>query len=73
MPSDEAIFADHGAEEKATAKAAGATYVDTTPWFCSDVCAPIIGDMVVYQNEYHITAVYARHLSGVVASAVGMS
>jgi SGNH domain (fused to AT3 domains) len=72
-PADEAIFADHGAGEKATAKAAGATYVDTTPWFCSDVCEPIIGDMIVYQNEYHITAAYSRYLAGVVASAVGMA
>lgn len=71
-PADEAIFADHAAREKATAKANGATYVDTTPWFCSDVCDPIIGNMIVYQNEYHITAAYSRYLSGVVASAVGM-
>jgi SGNH domain-containing protein len=71
--ADEAIFAAHGAAEKATAKAAGATYVDTTKWFCTDVCSPIVGDMVVYQNEYHITAVYSRYLSGVVASAVGMA
>jgi hypothetical protein len=71
--ADESIFAEHGAAEKATAKAAGATYVDTTPWFCTDVCTPIVGDMVVYQNEYHITAVYSRYLSGVVATAVGMA
>jgi hypothetical protein len=71
--ADESIFAEHGAAEKATAKATGATYVDTTPWFCTDVCSPIIGDMVVYQNEYHITAVYSRYLSGVVATAVGMA
>jgi hypothetical protein len=47
--------------------------VDTTPWFCSDVCAPIVGDMVVYQNEYHITAAYSRYLSGVVAAAANMT
>jgi hypothetical protein len=72
-PADEAIFAGHAAEEKATARANGATYVDTTPWFCSDECDPIIGNMIVYQNEYHITAAYSRYLSGVVASAVGMA
>ena len=37
-------------------------------WFCSDVCDPIIGNMVVYQNQYHITAAYSRYLSGVVAA-----
>ena len=71
--ADEAVFTDHGKVEKATAKAAGATYVDTTPWFCTDTCEPIIGDMVVFQNEYHITAAYSRYLSGVVASAVGLA
>jgi hypothetical protein len=71
--ADEAVFAEHGANDKRTAKAAGATYVDTVPWFCSDVCSPIIGNMVVYQNQYHITAAYSRYLSGVVAKAVGLT
>jgi hypothetical protein len=71
-PADEAIFAAHAAGERATAQAAGATYVDTAGWFCSDVCEPIVGNMIVYQNEYHITAAYSRYLSGVLASAAGM-
>jgi hypothetical protein len=29
--------------------------------------------MVVYQNQYHITGVYSRYLSGVVASSVGLT
>lgn len=71
--ADEAVRAEHGAEDKKTAEAAGATYVDTVPWFCSDVCAPIIGNMIVYQNQYHITAAYSRYLSGVLAEAVGLT
>jgi hypothetical protein len=71
--TDESVFADHGANEKKTAEANGASYVDTIPWFCSDVCDPIVGNMIVYQNEYHITAAYSRYLSGVVATAVGMA
>jgi ABC-type Fe3+-hydroxamate transport system substrate-binding protein len=68
-----AVNATHGADEKQTADTAGAKYVDTTKWFCTDVCEPLIGDMVVYQNQYHITGVYSRYLSGVVASSIGMS
>ena len=67
-----AVNAEHGAADKATAEAAGAVYVDTTKWFCSEVCEPIIGTMVVYQNQYHITGVYSRYLSGVVAASVGL-
>jgi hypothetical protein len=68
-----AINTDHGADDKRTAEAAGATYVDTTKWFCSDVCEPIIGNMVVYQNQYHITGVYSRYLSGVVGAGLGLT
>jgi hypothetical protein len=68
-----AVNSEHGAGDKATALAAGATYVDTTKWFCSDICEPIIGSMVVYQNQYHITGVYSRYLSGVVASSLGIT
>jgi hypothetical protein len=68
-----AVNREHGAAEKKTAEAADATYVDTTTWFCTDVCEPIIGSMVVYQNQYHITGAYSRYLSGVVATAVGIT
>jgi SGNH domain (fused to AT3 domains) len=68
-----AVNTAHGAAEKDTADAAGARYVDTTKWFCTEVCEPIIGDMVVYQNLYHITGAYSRHLSEVVASSVGLA
>jgi hypothetical protein len=29
--------------------------------------------MVVYQSQYHITGVYSRYLSGVVASSIGLT
>jgi len=68
-----AVNTEHGTEEKKTAENAGAKYVDTTKWFCSTMCEPIIGTMVVYQNQYHITGVYSRYLSGVVASSIGLT
>ena len=67
-----AVNTEHGAADKKTAEAAGAKYVDSTKWFCTDMCEPIIGTMVVYQNQYHITGAYSRYLSGVVASSVGL-
>lgn len=68
-----AVNTVHGADEKRTALAAGASYIDTTKWFCSDICEPIIGTMVVYQNQYHITGVYSRYLSGVVGASLGLT
>ena len=71
--AETAVNAEHGAADKKTAEDAKAKYVDTTKWFCTEVCEPIIGTMVVYQNQYHITGAYSRYLSGVVAAGVGLT
>ena len=39
--------------------------------FCSAVCTPIIGNMLVYENQYHITETYATYLSGALQNALG--
>jgi hypothetical protein len=70
--ASQAVNWDHDTAEKKATEAAGATYVNTVDWFCSDVCGPIVNNMVVYQNQYHITAAYSRYLSGVLATAVGL-
>jgi hypothetical protein len=67
-----AVNYDHDADEKKTAEAVGAKYVNTVDWFCSDICSPIINNMVVYQNQWHLTAAYSRYLSGVLATSVGL-
>jgi hypothetical protein len=72
-PAAQAVNWDHDAAEKKAAEAAGAKYVNTVDWFCSDVCSPIVNNMVVYQNQYHITAAYSRYLSGVLATSVGLA
>ena len=42
----------------------------TTPWFCSRVCTPVIGRYVVYMDQFHVTATYARYLSVVLGQAL---
>lgn len=42
----------------------GQTFVNVDPWFCTDVCPPVIADRLVYSGSYHITDTYARYLSG---------
>jgi hypothetical protein len=63
----ENIFHD---EERAAAAATGASYVDPTPWLCSTTCSPIVGRMLVYRNQFHISATYAAYLSGVIRAAI---
>jgi SGNH domain-containing protein len=59
----------NGADE-AAAKATGAGYVSVLPWLCSAVCTPVIGNILVYRNQFHITGTYARMLSGVLQDAL---
>jgi len=53
-------------QEKALAAAAGASYIETTPWFCaSNTCAVIVNNILVYRDDNHITATYASWLTPV--------
>ena len=70
--ASKAIFSAHVAEEKQTAESVGARYVDVTPWFCTSICEPIIGNMIVYRDQYHVSATYANHLSAVLVQAAGI-
>jgi hypothetical protein len=43
---------------------AGATVVDPMPWFCSlQTCPVVVGNILVYKDESHISTVYARLLA----------
>ncbi|MCC7087762.1 MAG: acyltransferase [Dehalococcoidia bacterium] len=57
--------------ERSVAETAGVAFIDVTSWFCGSVCSPVIGNMVVYTNDYHVTATYARHLSWALESVLG--
>lgn len=69
-PARLAVKTDHAQAERAAASHGGATYVNVVPWFCSATCTPIIGNMVVYFDAYHITKTYATFLSGALESAL---
>jgi peptidoglycan/LPS O-acetylase OafA/YrhL len=56
--------------EQAAAHAAGVEYIDPTPWFCTEVCSPIIENHLVYLDGLHITATWAEYLWHVLADAV---
>ena len=48
------------------ADAAGATYVDTAPWFCrDDLCPTVLGELLPYRDQNHVSDTYARYLTEV--------
>ncbi|TFV92688.1 acyltransferase [Blastococcus sp. CT_GayMR20] len=50
--------------EKAGAEAAGATYVDPTPWFCfRNTCPAVVGSTPVFSEGVHLTPQYSRKLA----------
>jgi peptidoglycan/LPS O-acetylase OafA/YrhL len=56
-------------QEKALAASTGAGYIDTDPWFCiSTTCTVMVGNMLVYRDDNHITATYANWLAPVIGA-----
>jgi SGNH domain (fused to AT3 domains) len=54
--------------EREVARATGAALIATRQWFCTTRCSPIVGNMVTYYNEGHVSATYAEFLSGVLGT-----
>jgi peptidoglycan/LPS O-acetylase OafA/YrhL len=50
--------------ERAAVLAAGGSYVDVTPWVCtSATCAVIVGNLLVYRDDNHLTTSYVSWLT----------
>lgn len=69
-PAADVTGATYNDAERQAAESAGAAFVDVTPWFCGSMCAPVIGNMLVYSNDYHVTGTYARFLTGELRAAL---
>ena len=41
----------------------GMSLIDPRPWLCSDVCPPVIGNVVVYRDTNHLTPVFAATMA----------
>ena len=54
---------NHFAAEAAAAKARGVPYINPHPWLCTSVCSAVIGNMLGYYNNNHVSATYAAFLS----------
>jgi hypothetical protein len=61
-------------QEKSAAAVTGAGYIDTDPWFCiSTTCTVILGNMLVYRDDNHITATYASWLTPVIGAHLALA
>jgi hypothetical protein len=46
------------------ARTAGARIIDPVPWFCTATkCPPVIGNILVYRDQHHVTTAYSRLLA----------
>jgi hypothetical protein len=50
---------------------AGAAVIDTSAWFCVDgQCPVVVGDLLVYRDNHHMTTPYATSLAEVLGAAL---
>jgi peptidoglycan/LPS O-acetylase OafA/YrhL len=59
------------AAERVAVERAGATFVDVEPWFCTATTCPVVVDnLLVFQDETHISVQYATYLAPLVADEI---
>jgi hypothetical protein len=64
-------YQNHFADEMDAAKAQGVPYINPQSWICTKkVCSPVVGDMVAYYDDMHLSATYAEYLSIVMEAAI---
>jgi peptidoglycan/LPS O-acetylase OafA/YrhL len=52
------------AAQRAAVVEAGAADVDPTPWLCAaDRCPVVVGNLLVFRDEQHLSTAYARYLA----------
>lgn len=62
LPAAEALRTDHQIE--AARKTPSVSLIDTRGWFCSETrCPAVIGNVVVYRDEQHISVLFAETLA----------
>ena len=54
---------DKRAMVAAAARDAGLRVIDPTPWFCTERCPVVVGDLLVYKDNSHLTVAYAEAIA----------
>jgi hypothetical protein len=64
LPYAKAVTPSWTAGEASVAAAADVGFVDPTAWVCrTDPCPAVIGRLLVFRDQHHLTATYARALA----------
>jgi SGNH domain (fused to AT3 domains) len=64
-------YASYGDRDSAVAKASGATLINTSSLFCDDgKCPAEVAGTVTFADNDHVTAAYAKEISGPLTSAL---
>ncbi|MEY2513489.1 MAG: hypothetical protein QOJ89_847 [bacterium] len=71
-PKAKAVLQSFQDADEAGALAGGARYIGTTPWFCTSRCWSVVNKIQVYSDWQHITATYAKYLSGALEAKLGL-
>jgi hypothetical protein len=58
---------------RGAASDSGATYVSTAEWFClDDYCPTVLGELLSYRDQNHVSDTYARYLTEVLGHELGL-
>jgi hypothetical protein len=70
-PLTAAVDVQGAVAEATVARTAGASYVDVAPWLCTPSrCAVIVGNLLVYRDDNHVTTEFAQWLAPVFSADV---
>jgi peptidoglycan/LPS O-acetylase OafA/YrhL len=73
-PLAQAINLQGRRAERVVAERAGARYVDVASWMCvDDTCPAIVGNLLVYRDDNHLTTGYAAWLTPVIDAEIALS
>ncbi|MDI6101406.1 acyltransferase family protein, partial [Actinoplanes sp. NEAU-A12] len=68
-PADESFaFPPRQALVSQQARAQGVTVIETRPWFCADVCPSMVGNVMTWRDNSHITTKYSAMLAPVLGA-----
>jgi SGNH domain (fused to AT3 domains) len=69
-PAAELETNGYEAPQAASAAAAGVVFISPKSWVCADNCEPVIADIKVYREKYHLSSEYVAYLAGALAEAL---
>jgi SGNH domain (fused to AT3 domains) len=48
----------------------GVSTIDPIDLICTEICPPVVDNIIVYMDQSHITNTYAKYISGIVEERV---